>query len=75
MTLREELHELIDRVEDVELLATVKEVLAPESTIVGYDNEGKAISIEAHAQRIHQARERRSNGQFISQEELEQRLK
>ena len=76
-SVKESLHDLIDRIEDEELLNAYLKIIEkglPVSSdpIVGYTTKGEAITKSKLVQRARAASERVKSGQYISQEDLEQ---
>jgi len=75
-SVKESLHDLIDRIEDEELLNAYLKIIEkglPVSSdpIVGYTTKGEAITKSKLVQRVRAASERVKSGQYTSQEDLE----
>lgn len=63
--------EVLARIEDVDVIRQVKQLLTQNDPIIGYELNGNSITRKQLIARIEAAEDRIDNGQFITQEALE----
>ena len=63
--------EVLARIEDVDVIRQVKQLLTQNDPIIGYELNGNSITRKQLIARIEAAEDRIDTGQFITQEALE----
>ncbi len=67
--------EELTKIQDVQVIEQIKQLLKRDNPVVGYAVNGNPITREQLIKRIAAAEKRMDNGEFITQEELEKEAK